>query len=617
MDTNKGHAWIQSMCLGAAVAFSMVASCPVPANATDCSNSNCMEAGTATSLTIGGVEKSESLLPLESSSESSAQDNNVSDSALVSNDSPFDTGMAASDSSKEAQSPSSDDGEDINEGLDVDEDAEGQNQAGFDEAVGVTLAPEGGTGLSNDSPHAEFDEVTEEVPAVSTVQIFRLYNPNSGEHLYTESPNERDVLSRIGWVFEGGAWVSPSLSNNPVFRLYNPFSGDHHYTLSNHEYDTLSGLGWIREGVAWYGDDDEGLKLFRFFNPNVSVGTHHYTSSAEERMRMVSDGWVYEGLAWFGVDMGATAPEWTQPGWVESNGACFYANSDSTYAHGWQTIDNQKYYFDREGRKSVGATDVDGTIYDFGDDGCLKHGWRDHSGYRYYFDAASGALSKAGWLQLGNNWYYLNTTSGAMATGLRRIDGFLRYFGNDGVCDKVGYQVNWGGLRLSVNSVTLPSYTSGSFWNYVTPSRIAVDSSRSACIESFISAAYDYMNAVTRWVDNQCSRPGDTVDCSGLVMECLYACGMSLDGTSAGDFNPYSKYYWNHSFANTWRNNQIFQPISLNDVERGDIIYYNGHVAIYLGGGQIIESTSLSSNIRVGSMYNPGRPIGAARPFTK
>lgn len=450
-----------------------------------------------------------------------------------------------------------------------------------------------------------------------TVQILRLYNPNSGEHLYTNDLNEYSVLSSIGWVTEGGAWISPSLSNNPVFRLYNPFSGDHHYTLSDNEYQSLSGLGWVREGIAWYGDDDGSVKLFRFFNPNVSVGTHHYTSSAEERMRMVSDGWVYEGLAWFGVDMGATAPEWTQPGWVESNGACFYANSDSTYAHGWQTIDNQKYYFDREGRKSVGATDVDGTIYDFGDDGCLKHGWRDHSGYRYYFDPASGALSKAGWLQLGNNWYYLNTTSGAMATGLRRIDGLLRYFGNDGVCDKVGYQVNWGGLRLSINSATLPSYTSGSFWNYVTPSRIAVDSNRSACIESFISAAYDYMNAVTRWVDNQCSRPGDTVDCSGLVMECLYACGMSLDGTAAGDFNPYSKYYWNHSFANTWRNNQIFQPVSLNDVERGDIIYYYGHVAIYLGGGQIIESTSLSSNVRVGSMYNPGRPIGAARPFTK
>lgn len=240
---------------------------------------------------------------------------------------------------------------------------------------------------------------------------------------------------------EGGAWLSPSLSNNPVFRLYNPFSGDHHYTLSDNEYQSLSGLGWVREGIAWYGDDDGSVKLFRFFNPNVSVGAHHYTSSAEERMRMVSDGWVYEGLAWFGVDMGVTAPAWTHSGWIESGGASFYANSDGSYAHDWQAIDNQKYYFDKEGRKSVGATDVDGAIYDFGDDGCLKHGWRDRSGYRYYFDAASGALSKVGWLQLGNNWYYLNTTSGAMATGLRRIDGLLRYFGNDGVCDKAGYQV--------------------------------------------------------------------------------------------------------------------------------------------------------------------------------
>lgn len=455
------------------------------------------------------------------------------------------------------------------------------------------------------------------VSEVTEVPLYRLYNPNTGEHLYTVSTNERDVLSRIGWIYEGQAWISPSLSNLPVFRLYNPNNGDHHYTISENEYSVLGTIGWVREGRCWYADDNSGIPLFRFFNPNANVGTHHYTSSAEERMRMVSDGWVYEGIAWYGTDDGPRQPNIAGTGWISSDGAIFYGDETGEYVRGWQLIDGNTYYFDNKGRKVTGATDVNGDLYDFGDDGRLRHGWRDHSGYRYYFDTISGKLSTVGWMSLNNDWYYLSKVSGAMARGLQRIDGLLRFFSDDGICDKVGYQVNWNGLRLSVSTVSLPSYTWGSFWSYVTPSIIAVDASRDACIEAFISTAYQYMDARTRWVDNHCSRPGDTVDCSGLVMECLYACGMSLDGTSAGDFNPYSKYYWNHSFANTWRNNQIFQLIPLSSIERGDIIYYSGHVAIYLGGGQIIESTSLASNVRVGSMYNSGRPLGAARPFTK
>lgn len=86
------------------------------------------------------------------------------------------------------------------------------------------------------------------VSEVTEVPLYRLYNPNTGEHLYTVSTNERDVLSRIGWIYEGQAWISPSLSNLPVFRLYNPNNGDHHYTISENEYSVLGTIGWVREG---------------------------------------------------------------------------------------------------------------------------------------------------------------------------------------------------------------------------------------------------------------------------------------------------------------------------------------------------------------------------------
>ena len=36
--------------------------------------------------------------------------------------------------------------------------------------------------------------------------MYRLYNPNSGEHFYTASTNERDELLAAGWHDEGIAW---------------------------------------------------------------------------------------------------------------------------------------------------------------------------------------------------------------------------------------------------------------------------------------------------------------------------------------------------------------------------------------------------------------------------
>ena len=451
----------------------------------------------------------------------------------------------------------------------------------------------------------------------SNVTLYRLYNPNSGEHLYTEDAHERDVLSRLGWVYEGSAWVSPGKSEVVVYRLYNPNTGDHHYTKDKHEYDTLGKLGWKQEGRAWYGAASTETALFRLYNPNAYVGTHHYTSDANERLNMVANGWVYEGIAWYGVDMGPVAPTGAKPGWTSSGGAKFYIKSDGTAATGWQTINNKRYHFDNKGRASTGVQDVDGKIYYFASDGTTKTTWQNLSGYWYYFDPSSGALRRDGWFTQGNVTYYLDPTSGAMATGDRWIGGYLRSFTSDGVCTKTGYQVKWKNLSLSSQNVTLPSYANGSYWSYVHPTIISAGATRSECIEAFISVAYEYMSAGTRWVDNNCSRPGTTVDCSGLVMEGLYACGMDLTGAAGGDYNPYSKYYWNHSFANTWRKNQTFQPVSLSNIERGDIIYYEGHVAIYLGNGKIIESTSVASNVRVGSMYAPGTILGVARPFTK
>ena len=40
----------------------------------------------------------------------------------------------------------------------------------------------------------------------AAVDMYRLYNPNSGEHFYTASKGERNHLISLGWNDEGIGW---------------------------------------------------------------------------------------------------------------------------------------------------------------------------------------------------------------------------------------------------------------------------------------------------------------------------------------------------------------------------------------------------------------------------
>ena len=136
--------------------------------------------------------------------------------------------------------------------------------------------------------------------------MYRLYNPYSGEHFYTASPAEKDALSRIGWRWEGVGWTAPARSNTPVYRLYNPYApgGDHHYTTSPAERDALSRAGWRAEGIGWYSDDAHTVPLYREYNPYARTGTHNYTASKFEHDNLLVVGWRGEGIGWYGVGAG-------------------------------------------------------------------------------------------------------------------------------------------------------------------------------------------------------------------------------------------------------------------------------------------------------------------------
>ena len=141
-----------------------------------------------------------------------------------------------------------------------------------------------------------FDSPTN-IPANST-PMYRLYNPNSGEHFYTSNTAERTNLVKAGWMYEGIGWYAPN-SGIDVYRLYNPNAGDHHYTTDAHEKDVLASKGWRYEGVGWKSGGQ--TPLYREYNPNARAGAHNFTTSLVEHNHLKSVGWRDEGIAWYGV----------------------------------------------------------------------------------------------------------------------------------------------------------------------------------------------------------------------------------------------------------------------------------------------------------------------------
>lgn len=132
--------------------------------------------------------------------------------------------------------------------------------------------------------------------------MYRIYNPNSGEHFYTSDKVEKDHLVSLGWKYEGIGWKAPTVSNYPVYRLYNANGGEHHYTMNAAEKNNLVKLGWKYEGIGWFSadpNDSNSVPLLREYNPNAFSNNHNYTINSKEHSWLVGLGWKDEGKAWY------------------------------------------------------------------------------------------------------------------------------------------------------------------------------------------------------------------------------------------------------------------------------------------------------------------------------
>jgi len=127
---------------------------------------------------------------------------------------------------------------------------------------------------------------------------------------------------------------------------------------------------------------------------------------------------------------------------------------------------------------------------------------------------------------------------------------------------------------------------------YQSPCKVDGRAPREDKIEALIDRAYDYLG--DPYVIGASGPPGKSygLDCSGLVMQALYAAGVCMS-----DINPVSHAQPGHEYEsrNIW-NSDYFTVVDYEERERGDLIFYCNedgivvHVAIYLGDDLVIES---------------------------
>ena len=122
--------------------------------------------------------------------------------------------------------------------------------------------------------------------------------------MWTLDKAEYDSLVKAGWTGEGGVWQVPdekealeSLHHGFVYRLYNPWSGEHLFTIDKAEYDRLGKAGWRKEGRAFESAyAGAGTPVWRLYNRWLTAGTHLYTTNKAEYDRLVKLGWTGEGV---------------------------------------------------------------------------------------------------------------------------------------------------------------------------------------------------------------------------------------------------------------------------------------------------------------------------------
>jgi len=126
---------------------------------------------------------------------------------------------------------------------------------------------------------------------------------------------------------------------------------------------------------------------------------------------------------------------------------------------------------------------------------------------------------------------------------------------------------------------------------YFVPSGSIAEMSVLSCFNSadkkrnqIVKTAFSYLGTPYRWG----GKSTQGIDCSGLCFMAYSLCGLSL----YRDAEPDARYV---------------KKIPFEDLKPADLIYYNGHVTMYMGGNEYIHSSATLGGVRISSFDEDSR----------
>jgi lactocepin len=137
-------------------------------------------------------------------------------------------------------------------------------------------------------------------------------------------------------------------------------------------------------------------------------------------------------------------------GWLTIGGYTYYL-ANGAACTGWETISDDKYYFNSKGEMQTGVIRIGANYYLLDDNGILqmtttrpgitidengvchiKKGWFKDSEGKYYYQKSDGSIIKNKWITTKGKKYYVGS-DGRRTIGFKTIQKKRYYFDKNGV----------------------------------------------------------------------------------------------------------------------------------------------------------------------------------------
>ena len=500
-------------------------------------------------------------------------------------------------------------------------------------AEGTTAAQSASVAVPSASPSPETTDAPE--PAAPAANDEDRADQASSEGDEPPTMDAPDETGRGAWMRDSTGWWWRRVDGSYPASQWVRIGGSRYYF-----YDSgYMATGWFRDGADWFFLAPSGALVGGWLKDG---GSWYYLDPATGVMRTgltaVDGTWYYLGSS------GAMRTGWEHlfDGWH------FFA-SNGAQIGGWLRDGGQWYYLDPDtGVMRTGLTGVDGTWYYLASSGAMRTGWERLADGWHFF--ASNGAQMGGWLRDGGEWYYLDPDTGIMRTAPLELNGRRYEFDASGAWR--GYEAPAGYLQPTDHITGLGDATNTLTWGMNgTKVRIAqvrlglwhanklasVDAPFVAAVKNFQQraglpvtgvvdkATWDAMDTGYPWtVDQYQATPlpltatrserveamigyawnqtgssytwggagpyDQGFDCSGLVLQSLYAAGL----------DPQPIDVIKHAWPSYRTSQELyayprFQHVPLAQRQRGDLIFYTTsgtvtHVAIYLGDDMIVHT---------------------------